>query len=115
MPGRSGRPRFSGMTTATAPEQRWRTRADDWAAIQEWTSRPLYDAVLDELALWSATALLDLGCGSGGFASLAAARGARVAGVDRAPELVEIADRRVSTGAFRVGDLARLPYADGSF
>src|SRR5690349_9057544 len=104
MPGGSSRPSFPRMSTATAPEQRWRTRADDWAAIQEWTSRPLYDAVLDELAPWAATTtLLDLGCGSGGFASLAAARGARVAGVDRAPELVEIAERRVSSGAFRVG------------
>lgn len=106
------------MGTATVPVHRppqWGGHADDWATVQEWQARPVYEAVLDELASWQEATLLDLGCGSGGFASLAAARAARVAGVDTAPELIDIAERRLPTGAFRVGDLARLPYADGSF
>lgn len=106
------------MGTATVPVHRppqWSGHAHDWATVQEWQARPLYEAVLDELAPWQETTLLDLGCGSGGFASLAAARAARVAGVDTTPELIDIAERRLPTGAFRVGDLARLPYADGSF
>src|SRR4051794_3020264 len=52
------------MGTATAHRQSWRARADDWAAVQEWTARPLYDAVLDDLAPWPGATLLDLGCGA---------------------------------------------------
>ena len=107
------------MVTATAQGQLWGARADDWAAVQEWVLRPAYDAildaVLDELGSWTGMALLDVGCGAGRFGSLAAARGARVAGIDAAPELIEIAERRLTSGAFRVGDMAQLPYADGSF
>jgi len=106
------------MSTAIAPLHRpsgWGAHADDWATVQEWQARPVYEAVLDELAPWHEATLLDLGCGSGGFSSLAAARAARVAGVDTAPELIDIAERRVASGAFRLGDLARLPYANGSF
>jgi SAM-dependent methyltransferase len=103
------------MGTATVQGQLWGTRADDWAAIQEWAVRPVYDAVLDELGPWHGKTLLDVGCGSGAFASLAAARGARVAGVDAAPELIDIAERRVETGAFRVGEMENLPYANASF
>jgi SAM-dependent methyltransferase len=103
------------MGTATVQGQLWGTRADDWAAIQEWAVRPVYDAVLDELGPWHGKTLLDVGCGSGAFASLAAARGARVAGVDAAPELIDIAERRVESGAFRVGEMESLPYANGSF
>jgi SAM-dependent methyltransferase len=100
------------VSTSTSQGHLW---ADDWATAQEWLARPAYDAILDELAPWLDVRLLDLGCGSGGFASLAAARGAVIAGVDISPELIEIAERRVPDGAFRVGDMTRLPYADGSF
>jgi SAM-dependent methyltransferase len=103
------------MGTATVQGQLWGSRAEDWAAIQEWAVRPVYDAVLDELGPWHGKTILDVGCGSGAFASLAAARGARVAGVDAAPELVDIAERRVATGAFRVGEMENLPYANSSF
>jgi len=103
------------MGTATVQGQLWGARADDWAAIQEWAVRPVYEAILDELGPWHGRTLLDVGCGSGGFASLAAACGARVAGVDAAPELIDIAERRVASGAFRVGEMEHLPYADSSF
>src|SRR4051794_19304536 len=53
----------------------WGARAFDWADVQEKTMRPLYDAVLELLDLGPDTMLLDVGCGAGLFASLAAARG----------------------------------------
>ena len=103
------------MGTATIQGQLWGARADDWATIQEWAVRPAYDAILDRLGPWHGKTLLDVGCGAGAFASLAAARGARVAGIDAAPELIDIAERRVSSGAFRVGEMESLPYANSSF
>jgi hypothetical protein len=46
---------------------------------------------------------------------MAADRGAVVAGIDAAKELIEIAAQRTPNGDFRVGDLEALPWADKSF
>jgi hypothetical protein len=46
---------------------------------------------------------------------MAADRGADVAGIDAAKELIEIAAERTPEGDFRVGDLEGLPWADDSF
>lgn len=103
------------MGTATVQGELWGARASDWSVVQEWEDRPAYQFVLDEYGPWPDVALLDIGCGSGGFASMAAGYGARVAGVDAAPDLIEIAECRAPKGAFRVCDMEDLPYADSSF
>jgi hypothetical protein len=54
----------------------WGARARDWADIQERTVRPVYDAVLDRTGIGSGTRYLDVGCGAGMTAQIAAARGA---------------------------------------
>jgi ubiquinone/menaquinone biosynthesis C-methylase UbiE len=46
---------------------------------------------------------------------MAADRGANVAGIDAAKELVAIATQRSPEGDFRVGDLESLPWPDASF
>jgi Methyltransferase domain len=46
---------------------------------------------------------------------MAADRGAVVAGIDAAKDLIEIAAQRTATGDFRVGDLEALPWPDKSF
>jgi SAM-dependent methyltransferase len=61
--------------------------------------------------------VVDVGCGTGNAALLAAERGARVTGVDPAPRLLEVA-RGVAAGrgldaTFVVGDAAAVPLADG--
>ena len=53
----------------------------------------LVDAVNRRLGLRGAT-LVDLACGTGNAALIAAARGAEVTGVDVTPELIAIAERR---------------------
>jgi 2-polyprenyl-3-methyl-5-hydroxy-6-metoxy-1,4-benzoquinol methylase len=57
--------------------------------------------------------VLDAGCGTGRYAVELARRGYRVTGVDRSPELVDVAMRsatdRQTIVSFRVGDLLRLP------
>jgi SAM-dependent methyltransferase len=103
------------MGTAMQQGAAWGARAGDWSAVQEWKDLAAYEAVLDTCGPWREVRLLDVGCGSGEFASLAEAGGARVAGIDASPELIEIAEHRVPDGAFRVGDMEHLPYADGSF
>jgi SAM-dependent methyltransferase len=63
----------------------------------------------------SGTRVLDCGCGAGRFARMAADRGASVAGIDAAAELIEIATERTPEGDFRVGDLEALPWPEDSF
>jgi SAM-dependent methyltransferase len=70
-------------------------RARDWAEIQERMLVPLYEAVYERLQVGEGTELLALGCGSGLALLMAAARGARVTGVDTDRELLALAGRRL--------------------
>jgi SAM-dependent methyltransferase len=105
----------AAMGTASAQGELWGTRASDWADVQEATFRPAYEAVLGAAGIGSGTALLDVGCGAGMFCELAAAKGARVSGLDAAAPLVAIAKARVPGGDFKVGEMEELIFQDGSF
>ena len=93
----------------------WGARARDWAYLMEPYSRPANDAVFDRLELQPGSRLLDVACGSGYAAMVAAARGAIVSGLDAAEPLLEIARTRTPEGDFRAGDMFALPYDDASF
>ena len=62
--------------------------------------------------------VVDVGCGTGNAALLAAERGGRVTGVDPAPRLLEVARERATERAldvtFELGDAAALPLEDGA-
>lgn len=94
---------------ALAPDyDRLRPAGEGWAAL---TDRTL-------TALEGSRRLLDLGCGTGRFAVLAAERlGARVWGVDRSAEMLR--EARARPGAAAVGwkqaDATSLPFKDGWF
>jgi SAM-dependent methyltransferase len=93
----------------------WGARAADWAELQEPQQRPLYEDAVRRLGIGDGTRLLEVGCGAGELARLAAEAGADVTGIDAAASLVAIARGRVPAGRFDVGDLQFLPYADDSF
>jgi len=97
------------------PSFRWGAQPQDWTTYQETAVRPLYEAVFDHLGLTAGTRLLDVGCGAGLAAQLAASHGARVWGLDASATMLEIARSRVPEGEFRLGDMAALPYAEASF
>jgi SAM-dependent methyltransferase len=101
--------------TADVNGRLWGTRASDWANIQEGMTRPVYEAVLGRTRVKSGTRYLDVGCGAGMAAQIAAARGAQVSGIDAAAALLAIARRRTPGGDFRQGDLEELPFEDDSF
>jgi 2-polyprenyl-3-methyl-5-hydroxy-6-metoxy-1,4-benzoquinol methylase len=52
----------------------WGARARDWADLQEPMTRPVYDAVFQRIEMDAQTNYLDVGCGSGLAAQLAAER-----------------------------------------
>ena len=58
--------------------------------------------------------VLDLACGTGDLAALAAARGARVVGVDFTVAMLRRARARLPEAALVRADAARLPFTDGS-
>jgi SAM-dependent methyltransferase len=93
----------------------WGARAHDWANIQEGTVRRVYESVFERAAVNSGTRYLDVGCGAGMAAQIAASRGAHVSGIDAADGLLAIARSRTPEGDFRQGDLEELPFEDESF
>ncbi|OAI40825.1 hypothetical protein AYO41_05560 [Verrucomicrobia bacterium SCGC AG-212-E04] len=92
----------------------WSARAHDWADIQELTQRTLFTAILQEMMQGPHVDLLDVGCGSGLFAAMAAAA-SRVAGIDASGSLLAIAKRRTPQADFRVGEMESLPFDSRSF
>ena len=102
-------------TTAALNGRLWGTRAHDWAEVQEGQFRAGYEDVFNYLPLTQGAFYCDLGCGAGMAAQMASQRGAHVSGLDAADTLLHIARTRVPAGDFRVGDLEKLPFADGVF
>jgi SAM-dependent methyltransferase len=80
---------------------------------------PVSRHVVALAAIMPGERVLDVACGTGNAALLAAAAGAAVTGLDASDRLIEVARARaatVTTGArFLVGDAQDLPFADGAF
>jgi SAM-dependent methyltransferase len=93
----------------------WGERATDWAYLIEPYARRANDAVFDRAGVGPGTRLLDIACGSGYAAGVAAGRGAVVAGLDASEALIAIARARTPNADFRVGDMFDLPFRDGQF
>jgi SAM-dependent methyltransferase len=93
----------------------WSSNPRDWAEIAEPENRALYERLLDVTGVGPGTRLLDVACGSGYAAALAAARGAEVTGIDIAPALLEIARERAPDGTFLEGEMDALPLPDEQF
>jgi ubiquinone/menaquinone biosynthesis C-methylase UbiE len=79
---------------------------------------PAAAAVVEAAAPVTGDRVLDLGCGTGNAALLAAARGATVTGVDPASRLLDVARGRAQAAGieatFLRGDAASIPLPDGA-
>lgn len=108
------------MTTTQTPGsgavqgELWGAAAQDWAALMEPQGRPLFDAVLARGRFTPGARVLDVGCGSGGFAQLIAERGCEVSGFDASAPLLAIA-RQTPGASFHHGDVETLPFPDERF
>jgi SAM-dependent methyltransferase len=78
-----------------------------------------HDHLFREVVPQAGERWLDVATGTGEIARPAARAGARVTGLDLAPDLIETARERASEDgvdvSFEVGDAEALPYEDGSF
>jgi SAM-dependent methyltransferase len=77
------------------------------------------ESFIARLALDAGERVLDVACGTGNLAIPAARAGARVTGIDIAPNLIAEARQEARSAGcavhFEVGDAESLPYADGQF
>lgn len=103
------------MGTAETQGALWGAAPQDYAEISEGMFLPLYERVFAEAGVTAGTMVLDVGCGPGLAAHLAAKRGALVSGLDAAKSSVTIARARTAHGDFRVGEMERLPWFDNTF
>jgi len=90
-------------------------RAREWAYLVEPYARPANERIFERLNVGEDVRLLDIACGSGFAANLAAGRGATVTGLDASEPLLAIARARTPAGDFRLGDMLHLPFEDASF
>jgi len=83
------------------------------------TLSPAAARVVDAASIAVGTRVLDVGCGTGNAALIAARRGADVLAIDPSPRLLSVADRRAReeglTLKTAVAEAARLPVDDASF
>jgi SAM-dependent methyltransferase len=93
----------------------WGARSTDWAYLFEPYARPANEVIFDRLGIGEGTRLLDIACGSGFAAQIAARRGGVVTGIDASEALVQIAKARTPGGDFRVGDMFALPFPGACF
>ena len=80
---------------------------------------PVSEEVVEAAGVAPGEDVLDVATGTGNAALRAAARGARVTGLDLTPKLLEVARRRGDEAGAEIswveGDAGRLPFADASF
>jgi SAM-dependent methyltransferase len=76
---------------------------------------PAARAVVELAAVAPGDRVLDVACGTGNAALIAAERGAHAVGVDSEPALLAIARQRGSSAEFREGDIAAMPVEDEEF
>src|SRR6266536_2072655 len=111
-----------GHPGAGAPKDALTALRFDWSAghYEETAPQllPAAELLVEEAAPLAGERVVDVGCGTGNAALLAAARGARVTGVDPALRLLDVARRRATAAAldvtFLTGEAAALPLADKS-
>jgi len=83
------------------------------------TFAPVHELVVRKLEIGPGDRVLDLACGTGGVALVAARAGAEVVGLDISADQLEKARRAAGEAGLEIrfdeGDCEALPYAEGSF
>jgi SAM-dependent methyltransferase len=93
----------------------WELAASGYGKSFESATRLFVSRLLDAAEIKHGARVLDLACGTGIATSLAAARGARMSGVDFSPAMLKAARQRYPAIEFREAEANELPFEDESF
>jgi SAM-dependent methyltransferase len=92
----------------------WGARPRAWAEDED-QQVPTYEEAIGHVGITPGQRVLDIGCGTGVFLRLVAARGAVPFGLDASQALLELARERVPEAELIVGEMEQLPYDDDTF
>src|SRR5664279_5863866 len=90
------------MKTKEIQGKLWSAAPKDWANFLEPTFIPLYQAALRQLHLEEDMVLLDAGCGSGLFLTMASTTSVKIYGIDAATGLLNLTKKRLPEGTFLI-------------
>jgi SAM-dependent methyltransferase len=93
----------------------WQRAAEHYVGAFGTVTPQTIAPLLDAAGAAPATRVLDVATGPGFVAAAAAARGARVVGLDFSSAMIAAAARRCRDVTFREGDAEALPFDDGAF
>jgi SAM-dependent methyltransferase len=93
----------------------WQRNASQYDSIDLPATRQAFDALLDSAGDLRGRQILEVACGTGHLAAAALARGAKVIGVDIAPDMIALSRRHVAGAEFREADAEALPFDDAQF
>jgi ubiquinone/menaquinone biosynthesis C-methylase UbiE len=93
----------------------WQRAAAHYQATFAAATRTFTDALLDVAGVGPGKKVLDLCCGTGLVAGVAAVRGATVSGLDFSPAMLDVARATHPTLHFAEGDAEAMPFSDASF
>jgi len=93
----------------------WARVAGKYDSVWASSTRQFIPPLLDAAAVSGRISVLDVGCGPGYVAAMAAERGAKSSGLDFSSEMIAIAQNMFPHIEFREGDAHNLPFADASF
>jgi ubiquinone/menaquinone biosynthesis C-methylase UbiE len=96
-------------------------QVERWSGLKVWLfslfnrNPESNSAAVDRIGLDSDDRFLDLGCGLGAALEHAAITGAKIAGIDPSPSMVERAAERVPQAEVRLGSAESIPFEDEAF
>ncbi|MFM9971244.1 MAG: class I SAM-dependent methyltransferase [Burkholderiales bacterium] len=93
----------------------WERVAASYGKSFESATRLFVSRLLDAAQIKHGMRVLDLACGTGIATSLAAARGAKMSGVDFSPAMLKAARQRYPALEFREADASALPFEEEEF
>jgi len=106
---------MSGATFSEFERTGWDEQAIGYDRMLGRVTARVVDPLLDAAAVGPGVRVLDVACGPGDATAAAAARGARVVGVDVAAAMVQVARRRNPGLPFLRALAEALPFAPGTF
>ena len=102
-------------TFSQLEQEGWQRNASDYDSVDLPATRQAFVPLLDSVGDLNGRQVLEIASGTGHLAAQAAARGAKVVGIDIASNMIALARKRFPSATFREGDAEALAFQEGQF